>query len=257
MKKREIKGILRGGCLFASVIACAMTSFAAGTLTVQFGSAMDVIEGNVTNSYAKGATFTPTAIPCIYKMRMGGLAAGQSTFDIVGSDIIRTDYPHARFPQDGDDGWIRVALNPYPSSDTNITLTAYKVCNVYYVDAQHGSNTWDGTTDYEHRDEANNHGPKQSLQAVYDVTTTGSDKIGYPIVYVAPGVYSNGVTTTYSDKNQLTTGSSNPCKRRLVTQKGIGFIATGGPDKTFIVGAPDPETENGLGPNAVSGVHMS
>ncbi len=230
--------------------ACALAS-RGGTLTVQFGSAMEVIEGGVTNSYAKNDTFTPTNIPCVYKMRMGGLAAGGQTFAVTGNDQIHGAYLY-RFPQYGDDGWVRVALDPFPADDTTVKLTAYKVSKVYYADAARGNNAWDGTADYEHRDEVLGKGPKQTLQAAHDGAATGSESAGFPVVYVAPGFYSNGVAvaTTTSGSNSY---SSN---RRLVTEKNIAFIATAGAANTFIVGAPDPNAADGFGADAVGGVYM-
>ena len=71
----------------------AVTMVFGATTTVKFGSAMDIEIDGVVHSFVKDDTFTPTAIPCIYKMRMGGLAEGGRTFAIKGSDM---DY--WRFP---------------------------------------------------------------------------------------------------------------------------------------------------------------
>ena len=219
---------------------------AAGTLTVKFGSAMEVeIDGTV-QSFAANATFMPTAIPCIYKMRPV-LGDGERTFAIESTEKIRGNDVYRRFPQYGDDNWVRVALDPYPSSDTTVTLTGYKTSNFYYVDAEKGNDDWDGKADYANRDESNNKGPKKSLQAAHDVATGN-----YPIVFAAPGVYNTGVATNYSS------GTSNPCIRRLIaTKKNIGFIAAEGAGKTFIVGAPDTSgTDGKFGAESVSGVYM-
>ena len=236
----------------AAMISAAVAS--AGTLTVKFGSAMEVIEGGVTNTYVKGATFVPTAIPCIYKMRMGGLAAGERTFDIMGNDQIHGSN-HYRFPQYGDDGWVRVALNPYPSSDTTVELTAHKVSKVYYVDEKNGKDSYDGTADADHIDDANGKGPKATLQSAHDAAQAGSATKGFPVVYVAPGFYTNGSTVaTYTPNDTSKPPSSS--RRRLVATKNIAFIATDGPEKTFIVGEPDKESSDNFGENAVGGVYM-
>ena len=238
-------------CSAFCAVAFAAASFG-GTLTIKFGSAMEVIEGNVTNSYANNATFTPTAIPCIYKMRMGGLSAGGRTFAITGTDQIHGSN-YYRFPQYGEDGWVRVALNPYPSSDTTVTLTAIKVSKVYYVDEKNGKDSYDGTADAEHIDDALGKGPKATLQAAHDGATAGNTTSGFPVVYVAPGFYSNGVTVaTYTNSK----GVSSSSNRRLVTSKNIAFISTEGAEKTFIVGAPDPSGANGFGADAEGGVYM-
>ena len=232
------------------IVICAVAAFVitsyGGTLTVKFGSAMEVEIDGAVQSFTKNATFTPTAIPCIYKMRPANMAEGERTFGI-GSDVkISGTYNHWRFPQYGDGNWVRVALDPYPESDNTVTLTGYKTSNFFYVDAEHGNDTWDGTTDYEHRDESNDKGPKKSLQAANDAATGN-----YPIVLAAPGIYNTGVATNYLS------GTSNPCIRRLIARdSSIGFIATEGAENTFIVGAPDTSAANGNGPESVGGVYM-
>lgn len=231
-----------------TVFACACVAYSVcgGTLTVQFSSAMEVEIDGAVQSFAANATFMPTAIPCIYKMRPV-LAEGERTFGIKGSEDIRGGDLLWRFPQYGDGNWVRVALNPYPSSDTTVTLTGYKTSNFYYVDAENGNDDWDGTADYEHRDEANKKGPKKSLQAAHDVATGTR-----PIVFAAPGVYSTGVATNYNS------GTSYPCIRRLISTKAnIGYIATEGAENTFIVGAPDTSGDDGrYGAESVSGVYL-
>ena len=236
-------------CMLVLALAATGVAAATGKLTVQFGSAMEVIEGGVTNTYAQNATFTPTAIPCIYMMRPANMAGGERTFAIEGTETIRsgsTDV-YRWFPQYGEGNWVRIGLDPYPASDTTVTLTGYKTSNFYYVDAEHGNDDWDGTVDYEHRDESNNKGPKKSLQAAHDAATGD-----YPIVFAAPGAYNTGVATNYSS------GTPNPCIRRLIaTKKNIGFVATEGAEKTFIVGAPDTSgTDGKFGSESIGGVYM-
>ena len=231
-------------CSASCAVAFATASYG-GTLTVQFGSAMEVIEGGVTNTYAKDETFVPTAIPCIYKMRPGGMTESQRTFAITGTDQIRSANVY-RFPVYGDGNWVRVALNPYPSSDTTVTLTGIKATGTFYVDAEHGNDDWDGKADYEHRDESVNKGPKKTLQAANDAATGN-----YPIVLAAPGRYDEGgAVATYGSGS-----SASSSNRRLFSSKNIGFIATEGAENTFIVGAPDPTT-GGNGADAVGGVFM-
>lgn len=226
--------------LCITILAIVPTAFAScGALSVKFGSAMEVIEGGVTNTYAANSTFTPTAVPCVYMMRPV-LAAGERALCIECDSDANFRY----YPMYCDEGnWIRVALG----GSTQVTLTGKKVAGVFYCDAERGNDDWDGTADYEHLDETTTpkKGPKKTLQAAHDIETavTGS------IVLVAPGVYDEGVTNTYSS------GTSDLCKRRLHIYKSIGFIATEGPERTFIVGGPDPST-GGIGANAVGGVRL-
>ena len=223
----------------------------AGLLTVKFGSAMEVEINGETQSFDADDTFTPTAIPCVYKMRPANIADGERTYAIKGSDNVQGSNPCWRFPQYGDGNWVRVALDPYPASDTEVVLTAYKTSNFFYVDATHGDDGWDGSTatipTQEMIDAGGTiHGPKKSLQAAHDAVTGD-----YPIVFAAPGVYNTGVATNYQS------GTSNPCIRRLVATKNyIGFIASEGPTATFIVGAPDSTAANGCGAESVGGVCM-
>ena len=222
----------------AAVFACQ------GELSVKFGSAMEVeIDGEV-QTFANNAVWTtPTNVPCIYRMRPV-LASGERTFDVETTGSA----PNYFFPQYGEGNWVRVAL----AGNDQITLTGKKVSTVYYADAEHGNDDWDGTTDYEHRDESTTpkKGPKKTLQAAHDVAAAGNSTIGFPLVSVAPGVYDEGVTTTYSS------GTSNPCKRRLYVTKSIGFIATDGAERTIIVGEPDSSTADGKGGDAIGGVQI-
>lgn len=237
----------RAYCIMLSVAVATASTVASGAPKVKFGSAMEVEVDGVVRSFAANATFTPTAVPCVYRMRPANLANGERTFAIKGTDVIRGGDPCWRFPQYGDGNWVRVALDPYADAGTTVTLTGYKTSNFFYVDAERGSDGWDGTTDYEHRDEPNNHGPKKSLQAANDAATGSC-----PIVFAAPGVYNTGVATNYLS------GTSNPCVRRLISTKdSIGFIAVEGAGKTFIVGAPDTSgTDGKYGPDSVAGVYM-
>ena len=225
-----------------AIIALATALAAQGAFTVKFGVEMDVeIDGQV-QTFAKDATFTPTTVPCICKMRPTAARNGR-TYCIASQDSGESLYQsRCRFPQYGDGNWVRVALAGTNGAVVKITGSA--AGNVYYADAEHGNDDWDGTADYEHRDETAKKGPKQSLQAAHDAAE-GTN----PIVLVAPGVYSNGVTEISGDTYKI--------RRRLHVSKGIGFIATDGAEHTFIVGARDPSTENGLGDNAVCGVYCS
>ena len=238
MKMKVNTSILKAG--FAALTVASMSVCEGGTLTVKFKSAMKVeIDGEV-REFAVNDTFTPTAIPCIYRM-CPVLAEGERTFTVYGNDNIRGER-NCRFPLRGEGNWVRVALDPYPVEDKTVELTAVKATGVYYVDAANGNDEWDGTTDYENRIEEQNVGPKKSLQAANDAATGD-----FPIVLAAPGVYDSGTATNEANNAR--------CIRRLITYKNIGFVATSGAGSTFIVGAPDSTTQ-GLGVDAVSGVYM-
>ena len=231
-------------CIAALVLAVTgMVS--ARTLTVKFGSAMEVEIDGAVRKFAKGETFDPTAIPCLYRMRPANMSENERTFCIEGTEFIRGKDVYRRFPQYGEGNWVRVALDPYPVDDTTVTLTARKTSNFFYVDAEHGNDDWDGTADYDHRDEQSLKGPKKTLQAAHDAATGD-----YPIVFAAPGVYDSGVATNYSSS-----GAGRCIRRLIATKSNIGFIATKGAKETFIVGSPDLSS-GGNGDDAVAGVYM-
>ena len=202
--------------LAATAVAATLNG---GVTTVKFGSDMEVEVDGTVQTFAANATFTPTAIPCVYRMRPAGMAEGERTFAIASGETVRDNDVLWRFPQYGEGNWVRVALNPYPASDTTVTLTGYKTSNFYYVDAENGNDDWDGKTDYANRDEPNKRGPKKSLQAANDAAT-GS----YPIVFAAPGVYNTGLPRTTRPARQIpasvgwsqrrTTSASLPRKAR-------------------------------------------
>lgn len=202
--------------------------------TIEFGSAMEV-EG--VGTFAKGEFLFPEAEPCIYRMRPV-LAAGERTFAIAGTDQIYGQN-HYRFPVRGDGDWVRVAL---AGAENSYTLTAYKATDVRYADPVRGKDTWDGTTDWEHRDEIREIGPKLTLQAACDVSTGSC-----PIVSAAAGFYTNAVTRIED--------GGYACRRRLVVKKQILIQSEEGADRTFIVGAPDPAT-GGRGDDAIAGVYL-
>ena len=190
------------------------------------------------HTYAAGESLCPTQEPAVFYIKPL-LSEGEHLWGLTGGDNYGSNGLYYRQPLA--DGWIPFA--PFASAESNMTVSVQLATGVWYVDAEHGNDDWDGTADYEHRDESVGKGPKQSLQAAHDAVS-GSK----PLVYVAPGVYSNGVSTV--------TSGAYTCRRRLYVTKMIGFRSTHGAEKTFIVGAPDPETANGLGENAIGGVHL-
>ena len=244
MEMKTNTRILKAG--FAAFTVAAAFACAGGTLTVKFNSAMEVEIDGETRTFAAGETFKPTAIPCLYRMRPV-LAEGERTFGIVGNDYIRNDDKaverlNCRFPLLDEGNWVRVALDPYPVEDKTVELSAIKATGVFYVDAENGNDEWDGTADYENRNEVEKIGPKKSLQASHDAATGD-----YPIVLAAPGTYNTGCATNEIDGVK--------CIRRLISTKKIGFIATAGSEETFVAGSPHSESV-GRGVDAVSGVYM-
>ena len=55
----------------------------------------------------------------------------------------------------------------------------------YYVDANNGNDDWDGTSNYDNRDESIGKGPKKTLVGAMAITGLGSGDV----VHAAEGVY--------------------------------------------------------------------
>ena len=130
------------------------------------------------------------------------------------------------------DGWTRIL--PPVGTDSAITASTYTATQILYVDKNIGSDSCDGLSADVKSASA---GPKKTLQAAADAVTAD-----YALVYVAPGVYDEGMKA-WSEDGYVSTN-------RLRTIKSTGFIATQGPGTVTIKGAPDPDT-GGLGNGAI------
>ena len=131
------------------------------------------------------------------------------------------------------DGWTRIL--PPIETDVAITARTYTATQVLYVDKSIGSDSYDGSSAEVKSDGV---GPKRTLQAAADAVTATE----YALVYVAPGVYDEGMKS-YTESGYVSTN-------RLQTKNSTGFIAAQGPGTATIKGAPDPDT-GGLGPAAI------
>ena len=107
---------------------------------------------------------------------------------------------------------------------------AQSYATTWYVDAENGSNAYDGKADAAHADPGLNIGPKKTLGVFTSLVSSGDT------IYVAPGWYSNEVSTTASNF-------------RFYTSVGnISLISTGCATNTFIVGAADPSVNQDTSP---------
>lgn len=120
---------------------------------------------------------------------------------------------------------------------------AQSYATTWYVDAENGSNAYDGKADAAHAVPGSNIGPKKTLGVFTSLVSSGDT------IYVAPGWYSNEVSATASNF-------------RFYTSVGnISLISTGCATNTFIVGAADPSVNQdaspfGCGSGAVVPVKM-
>ena len=127
------------------------------------------------------------------------------------------------------DGWLPVA---FPAQGTDVTVKAVAAANELYVDKAKGSDSNDGSATNK---------AFRTLQAAVDAASTGLEN--YTLVHVAPGFYDEG-------------GAVNSGSNRVSITKSLSLVADEGPETTFIVGAPDPETGS-YGPNAVRCAHVA
>ena len=128
------------------------------------------------------------------------------------------------------DGWFTFA---FPPKGQKSELTPYAVRRIYYVDDD-GS---DGNAG-----DAPDRAFKTLQKAADSVMENGGN---YNLVSVAPGVYNEGGSFARGLTNRL-----------YVSNRSMQFYAPGGPDVTFIEGAPSPGSDfHGLGPNATRGLY--
>ena len=101
----------------------------------------------------------------------------------------------------------------------------------WYVDAEHGNDSWNGKADYANAVPASNVGPKKTLAVFTDLVRSGDT------IYAAPGWYTNGVVTSGSTNFRLYTSPGN-----------IKLISTGSAADTFIGGAVDGTVVQNVAP---------
>ena len=139
------------------------------------------------------------------------------------------------------------ALVPYrdgtmwmmPSPDPAISVTNLQIVakTVLYVDPKEGSGsdtTGDGS-------EGN---PYATLQKAVNAAS------GATIVYLKPGEYTNDVQVGESSRGRFRLYQSS-------NSSSVRIVSTDGAAKTVIRGQPDPDSEDGKGPNAIKGLYLN
>lgn len=127
-----------------------------------------------------------------------------------------------------------------PADGTTLTLAPMVNTTVLYVDASSTATTPDGTAT----------SPYATLSNALEKISLSSGQ--YATVYVAAGTYNQG-TMTQSARITSQNNSYYTHKARAVVPARVSVVGAGA-DKTFIVGADDPEVEDvnyGCGANAV------
>ena len=132
------------------------------------------------------------------------------------------------------DGWLPVA---FPAEGVELAVVAVAANKELYVDRAKGADSNDGSA---------TNSAFRTLQAAVDASSSSGSS--FTLIHVAPGVYDEGGAP-------ITVSGIDYGSNRVMITKSVSLVATEGPEKTFIVGAPDPET-GGCGPNAVRCVYQ-
>ncbi|MBR5548174.1 MAG: hypothetical protein IKU71_00445, partial [Kiritimatiellae bacterium] len=122
-------------------------------------------------------------------------------------------------------------------------LVMASFATTWYVDADNGNNDWNGKASFADAVPADKAGPKKTLGVFTSLVRSGDT------IYVAPGWYTNGVSSSDSHFRFYTAAGS------------ISLISTGSATDTFIVGAADGTVAQdspdwGCGANAVVPIKM-
>ena len=149
------------------------------------------------------------------------------------------------FPLRQKGGWVPIGTNKDPYSTNNFAVTSCGSSYIYYADPVNGNDDYDGKSSNV-VDAAANKGPFRTLMGA--MTKMNAANKSNKILYLLPGVYAEGQSEgrPVADGIRYRVYGDKSCCRLIVGLEG--------PEKTFIVGAPDPDKPDGLGTNAIGGV---
>ena len=207
-------------------------SFTVGAFTEKLG----VITPASTNAIAGGIS-PAEAIVCADATNVTFEATERGARHLLGFDV------NGEFREDDGTGQLEVSYSPVSGGD-GVWLRVNAIYdNNWYADAINGNDENNGyTTNF----------AKRTLAAAAALMHPGDT------LNVAPGVYSNGVMLSSYTSNPILGLTWTPAVHaRLVVTTGCSVVSIEGPEKTFIVGAPDDSGDSdGLGPKAVKGVFL-
>ena len=193
------------------------------------------VEGLTDAATKEAAYIRPAAYPVMLKVRAK---------DATDANLVYYDYG-GRIRPPRLDGWL--CLLPPPVTVTYKKVTPKYATTVVYADAENGDDSWDGSSATHEADTLV--GPKKTLQAAVDATPygaggyTGEDRNAeWSLVIAAGGTYDEGGAVA-----SFLALSNRVC---ITENRRLRLLAPEGPEKTVIVGAPDPDTQ-GLGTNAM------
>ena len=157
------------------------------------------------------------------------------------------------FPLRQKGGWVPVGILPDLYSTNKFSFSSASAANTYYADPINGNDDYDGKSSNV-VDAVANKGPFKTLMGAMGKIDTGNENT-VKILYLMPGTYAEGQTEKGPTSTKVE-GVTGVCYRVCIgTVKTMAIVGLEGPEKTFIVGAPDPDT-GGIGPNAVGGVWL-
>ena len=154
------------------------------------------------------------------------------------------------FPLRRKGGWVPVGVRKELVSTNKFTFTSVAASDIYYADPVNGSDAYNGKSS--NVVDATT-GPFRTLTNA--VAKIGGGSGASKILYLMPGAYAEGCSA-----NRVGSGTEKApygVRYRLYADKcNLAVIGLEGPEKTFIVGTPDPGT-GGIGPDAIGGVFLA
>ncbi len=231
---------------------CSISEFPAQTYgCIGFNSRMAVREFGGTE-FCTHDSFTPVGENWAFTLKP--VVAANVVPHYIRDEKNREPNKLLSFPLPGEDRWFPVAA--MPELGANRMYSMYNVTQTIWADAVNGSDGYDGTSS---NFVSGTVGPKKTLAAA--VAAVGAGRRA--AIYALPGTYGEGTDGVYANKASSPDASQNGTRYRVhvrTTSSGeyvtsVAIIAVGGPEKTFIVGAPDPETGD-VGPDAIGGVWL-
>ena len=212
---------------------------------VDFTKAFEVQEFGC--SFAAGTYFNPISEDYTYMFRPVTDDVIHNVQGIFGKELNANktawvDLSRYFFPLRRKGGWVPVGVRKELISTNKFTWTSVAASSAYYADPVNGSDDYDGKSP---EVISGSNGPFKTLMGAMKKIDTGSSS---KILFLLPGTYNDGQTGVKNTSN-------GTAYRVCVTNANIAIVGLEGPEKTFIVGAPDPDT-GGMGPNAVGGVWL-
>ena len=156
------------------------------------------------------------------------------------------------FPLRQKGGWVPVGVLPGLYSTNTFSFSSASAANTYYADPINGNDDYDGKSS---NVVSGTKGPFKTLMGAMKKIDTSGNANKVTMLYLMPGTYAEG-QTEHGPTSTKVEGVTGVCYRVCIGNvSNMAIVGLEGPEKTFIVGAPDPDT-GGIGPNAVGGVWL-